>query len=682
MIVTCSTDSARPEQMNDNESVEQTEDSRDAGLSEIDENIEIDENNTEEAQTLIRENFENEENEDEVIVITGTLRETRIAEAPVHTTIISDEQIQEMGATNVAEALENEPGVVLRSSHGGTGSILTMQGLDSRYVLVLVNGNPVPGRIRNELNLEELGVNNVDRIEIIKGPSSSLYGSEAVGGVINIITNNPENRFAQQDLEYSFDVETLYGRNNLASVSFVHDLYVPGFWYTIGGNFRHIDPYHFYEDSRIADADGQQTFSANFRAGLIPGMDYEIILFGNYFYGEYDHNKVLNNPLASDFALKSRNRRALAGIEATYYSMDAGIFQFSLSYNFFDHLYDKRKFESETNNLQITTENTYSIEGKWQKDLWGFNYFSLLIGHNGNFLESERVDGLKDRYNGFLALQDEMSFFNDRFILVPGLRIDYNSAYDWAISPKLSLMYKIIEDLLTFRASGGRAFKAPTFKDLYIDMTMPGSSTRVYGNPDLKPEYSWGVNTGFDILYDSIFNFNINGFYNYIENQIAALLLPDSESEYQYQNYDKGYTTGLETTFGLFIIPYTKILLGYTYTYARYFDSKDQVHKDAYLVPHHKATFRLIFETKDLISIDWLNIKSTFWGEYIGNQYKEGETEEYETVDDFVNLHFNLEITLFENYSIFAGLDNILNHKEVIPYLSGISAYGGIRAHF
>ena len=121
------------------------------------------------------------------VVVTGTKSEKTLRNVPIITQVISARKMLDLGITNVTEALQNNvPG--LDVSQFGTRTSITMQGMDAKYVLILIDGERIAGEINGDIDYSMLNLENIDRIEVIKGASSSLYGSNAIGGVINIIT--------------------------------------------------------------------------------------------------------------------------------------------------------------------------------------------------------------------------------------------------------------------------------------------------------------------------------------------------------------------------------------------------------------------------------------------------------------------------------------------------------------
>jgi outer membrane receptor for ferrienterochelin and colicins len=127
------------------------------------------------------------------VIITATRTERQLASLPLPVQLISKAQIKQTGALKLNDILEEQTGLIIVPDFGGVLGI-QMQGLDAQYTLILIDGVPLVGRSAGTLDLSRVTVNNIKQIEIVKGASSSLYGSEALGGVINIITETPKNK--------------------------------------------------------------------------------------------------------------------------------------------------------------------------------------------------------------------------------------------------------------------------------------------------------------------------------------------------------------------------------------------------------------------------------------------------------------------------------------------------------
>lgn len=156
------------------------------------------------AESLRKENGQNIPEESQ-IVVTGSRGERRLKDSTVATEVISRKKIEASGARNAAEVLETQLGIDVVPFFGG--SRVRMLGLDSQYVLILIDGERIAGRLNNAVDLSRFKVQNLERIEIVKGASSALYGADAIGGVINLITR-------EADKKLSYEMRTTYGNGS------------------------------------------------------------------------------------------------------------------------------------------------------------------------------------------------------------------------------------------------------------------------------------------------------------------------------------------------------------------------------------------------------------------------------------------------------------------------------------
>ena len=152
------------------------------------------------------------------VVITGTKTERRLKDTPVITEVITRSEIEATGAENIGEVLEHRVGIVVDRDAHGDG--VQLQGLDSDYILILLDGEPQVGRIAGKIDLARIAIENVERIEIVKGASSALFGSAAMGGVINVITRSASSPFAAQ---FTNNLETHNTIDNRTTVELNRD---------------------------------------------------------------------------------------------------------------------------------------------------------------------------------------------------------------------------------------------------------------------------------------------------------------------------------------------------------------------------------------------------------------------------------------------------------------------------
>ena len=389
----------------------------------------------------------------------------------------------------------------------------------------------------------------------------------------------------------------------------------------------------------------------------------------------YLANKVIGEKKPSYFESTQDNQRIGGGFNILYNMSRDDNFNLDSSFDYYEHDFEQKKVTSSIpSSSSLSHEYMTNSKMTWQHMLNQNNLITTFTGYQGEVFDGERVDKQKYRYTTFIGIQDEIFLFNDRLILVPGLRIDNNSDYKTFPAPKLSGLFKLVPDFMNLRASVGRGVKVPTFKDLYIDFVMPGSTIRVVGNPELEPESSWGTNAGFELYKKDFFNFNVNGFFNNLRNQISAVIMEENQAEmlYMYKNYDKSYSTGVEANLSLNIIKNISLSVGYSFVSAKYYDSEIDKYIKMPLIPKHNGNFKLAYIN------DKIGFKAIAFGEYIGKQSYEGDTSDI-YIDDYINLHARVEKTVFsDDLNIFIAGDNLLNHKEIIPFLPGLFVKTGI----
>ncbi|WP_291726675.1 TonB-dependent receptor plug domain-containing protein, partial [Bernardetia sp.] len=190
------------------------------------------------------------------VVVTATRSEKLLSEVPIPMTVIDEEQIQEMGSLRLSEVLIEQTGLTLLQDHGQG---IQIQGFDPDYTLILIDGEPIIGRVAGTLELSRIAVGNIERIEIIKGASSSLYGSEALAGVINIITKNPNGTSVELSARYGTNQTTDFGislqtrKNKLSVTAFANRYGSEGYDFTPETFGQTVEPFHNYTfQSKIA----------------------------------------------------------------------------------------------------------------------------------------------------------------------------------------------------------------------------------------------------------------------------------------------------------------------------------------------------------------------------------------------------------------------------------------------
>lgn len=488
------------------------------------------------------------------VVVTGTRTEKRLSETPILTSVIREREIQKAGSVSTLEALQdNLPGIVI--SPNAMGNNMRIKGLNSRYILFLVDGERLISEgAGGNVNLDQIDVNSIKKIEMINGAASALYGSNAVGAVINIITKEPHHKFEA-------------GANLIAESN--------NTWKTkldAGLNFNKINArlgaFRNSSDGFGADSEGAyaaryEDYGANLKLGYKPTKRSDINIIGRYFRHE------TFNPVGSMNVAHALTNTMTVGANGGYRSADErNNLRVSINYDkFFDYdVLEKKgndlKKNSTASYLSSRVVNTFNPTEKWEI-VGGLEY-----NHEENF-STESLGAMPttkklDDIN--LFAQGEYEILKN-FDAVLGARYTYNTQFKSAFTPKVSLMYGI--GGFKFRGGVGSAFRAPSVKELYYDFDHQGMFW-VYGNPNLKAEK--GLYSSLSAEYTKgQFNISVSGYYNKINNKITQYDVINTEgaNEKYYKNVSSATLQGADVNISYILLRELALKGSYSYCDAR-----------------------------------------------------------------------------------------------------------------
>lgn len=487
------------------------------------------------------------------VVVTGTRTEKRLSETPVLTTVVRDREIQKAGSVSALEALEdNIPGIV--TSPNAMGNNLRIKGLNSRYILFLVDGERmVSESAGGNVNLNQIDVNNIKRIEVINGAASALYGSNAVGAVINIITKEPIHTF-----EGGANVQMESNNTLRTKVNAGTNL---GRFKTRISGFRHSSD-GFGGDGTGAYAARYTDWGGDLKLGYKPIERVDLNLTGRYFRHE------TFNPEGSLNSTHPLTHTLSAGLNGGYRTA-SNRYTVRVSVNFdkyFDTDYLEKTGSDKTNNtasyISSRIINTFRPTDKWE----------IVTGLEQNHEENYAIKTLGtvpttkklDDFNVFG--QAQWTPLRD-FDVVAGARYTYNTQFNSAFTPKLSLMYKFKE--FTFRGGVGTAFRAPSIKELYYDFDHQGMFW-VYGNPNLKTEKGLYNSLSVEFTKDR-FNMSVSGYWNDINNKITQydVINEQRRNEKYYKNVSSATLRGVDVNIAYVLFKELVLKGSYSYCDAR-----------------------------------------------------------------------------------------------------------------
>ena len=409
----------------------------------------------------------------ETVVVTGTRTPRLLKESPILTRVITDLDIQRVDALNIGDLLEAElPGIEFSYAMDQQVT-LNMQGFGGNSVLFLVDGERIAGETLDNIDYNRLNLDNVQRVEIVKGAASSLYGSNAVGGVINLIS-------AGATEPWSVNVNARYGAHNEQRYGGSVGFQAGKLNSMTNAQYTSIDSYSMPSEGDYSTFYGGYNWSVKERLQYEPLDGLKFTARAGYFFRERDlqsdtrdRYRDFSGGLKGEWDVNDRNR-----IELSY-----GFDQYDKS----DYLLFNETDVRDYSNVQHVVRGvyTYSLgkEGQHTMILGGDYMRDYLMSYqfedNGYYIQHTA--------DVFGQIEAKLS---ERWHLIGGLRYDFFSQKRLShFSPKLSLMYSLKN--WSFRGSYSGGFRAPTLKEMYMSFDM-ASIFMIYGNPDLEPELRLG----------------------------------------------------------------------------------------------------------------------------------------------------------------------------------------------
>ncbi len=535
-------------------------------------------------------------NEMDELVVTATRLATQRGRIASSVSVITREEIQRRQFRSVTDALRTVPGVhVVRTGGPGQQTSVFMRGANSNHTLVLIDGIEVsdPSSPNGAVDFSNLWLDNVERIEVVRGPQSTLYGSDAIGGVIQIFTRRGEGELhGAAEIEGGSD-NTFNQKANAAGATDQVDY---SFGVTrIDTDGDSVTPSRL-RDGVSAEDDNYENWTASARAGIAVSNSVQMNFFGRYI----DSDTKLDPELATSFGGTTEDRDAklsqttwLLRGEATAQLMD-GLWEMTLASSYTDYNRnnrndrqmpsetltrtnfdgDKLKFEIK-NDFYVADEHVLTLGLETEKenmDSGGFSDF-------GGFVVGEESNA--DTRNSAVYTQDQFSYGDSLFGTV-GLRYDDNQDYGSEVTYRFAPVYLYRRTGTRFKGSAGTGFKSPTL--FQTDGFTPNNFGSFYrGNPDLDAEKSFGWEAGFEQeLWGSRMNFGLTWFESKIDD--LAQVVFDASFNSTYENIDEADIKGAEAF--IHVQPFKPVLGRINYTYT---DAEDNKTNDKLLRrPKHK----------------------------------------------------------------------------------------------
>lgn len=436
----------------------------------------------------------------DMVVITATRTPKLIMDVPVVTRVITSHDIQSSDASTVQDLLQAElPGIEFTYSMNQQVS-LNMQGFGGNSVLFLVDGERLAGETLDNIDYSRLNLEGVERVEIVKGAASSLYGSNAVGGVVNLIT-----RKGAEPWTLNLGART----SSLGEGRYCGALGLNrGRWNSQTNlQYTHASPVHLSDSSDMRTIYGNSTFNAKER--LVFKASDRLSFTGRAGYFFRQREKAVD--------VYDRYRDFAGGLKADYATGDHSDLMVSYAFDQYDksdYTVDSRLDVRNYSNVQHTLRSLYNQTFP--------SVGTLTVGGDlmRDYLMSYQfIDGGSHiQYTADAFAQWDWQPW-ERFNVVAAVRYDYYSEAEAShLSPKINLMYKFPK--VSLRASYANGFRAPTLKEMYMNFDM-ANIFMIYGNPHLKPEVSDNLNASVEWSHRH-YNVTLMGFHNHVENRITT----------------------------------------------------------------------------------------------------------------------------------------------------------------
>jgi outer membrane receptor for ferrienterochelin and colicins len=658
------------------------------------------------------------------VVVTGTRTAKSLQQVPIPITRITSEEIKKRGLVRLNEVLSEQTGINILDDPHGQG--IQIQGFDPAYTLILIDGLPLIGRSTGILELSRITTNNIDRIEIVKGPTSSLYGSEAMAGVVNIITAEPAKGFAG-------GVAGRYGTNKNADISLnssykTNKFYISGF-----ANRNSSGGYSLQPASGIPTVSPFHGYTLNGKIAYRFDDNTSLKLSVRYFTNDQDSRfSVDNNRFASgkgtekDFNIApvfthrfSKNDVSVLQLYRSVYKTNSDI-----RYEDNNEAYDQTYFTQTFNRAEV--QNDYALQ----------NNLKLTAGIGGQY---ETVEAT--RYTKEQSFTSGYGYFQADWIpvknldIIGGGRFDAHSVYKSQFSPKLAASYAL-SDKLTILGSAGKGYKAPDFRQLYLNFTNAEVGYSVFGYEEAKAgiarlqqegqietvlidpstlkrlnaESSTAFNFGFRYKPVTKFYWTANLFRNNINNLIetaAIALKTNGQSVFSYFNLNKVYTQGVETDVTYQLFKPLQIGGGFQYLEAYDQDVLDQIKAGKVFTKDPETNLTKVLKRSDYggllgrskytynIRLNYneektginTSVRAIYRGRY---GYKDSDGNGIVNRDDeYTNGYMLINVSVSKLFMKDAlrlqlTVQNLFNHKDpqVILNLPGRLIYAGVAYNF
>lgn len=481
----------------------------------------------------------------DTVVVTANRIPTKKIETAAAVSVITSQQIEDNHYTSIGEVLQQVNGVVVSESTPGTLDLLRINGDDRVVVLVdgrRMNSDMGTGYGRSNINLATFpSIQNIDRIEVVRGNGSALYGSDAVGGVVNIITKKGKKNQSTLDVNTGSWGTQSYTLTNEG----VHD---KTSWFVSAG-------YDKRNYLKYNGADGNAKLdNTDFKDNTLTMRVDQQLSNNSSLRFDYDH-KTFDGKLPGTISYPSPTalQRLTNNWAVTYnFKENSDTPAYIRYYDNYMTTFNESRFTSRTKGVDV--QNTWNISSN-QKVTGGLewresNSSNLSRGYSDVVIINQG------------AYAEDIIKLNKKLTVTPGIRLDNNSRFGFHKTPKIALNYAA-GAATNFFASWGRVFSAPQVEDMFYNVYYSAYGYGMYGNPNLKPETGYSETIGMNHNFDDKTSLSVSLFKSEIHDAIRWYA--DAYYNWYAGNLNNEKKSGIDITFKKKINTVWNYDLGYSY---------------------------------------------------------------------------------------------------------------------
>lgn len=596
------------------------------------------------------------------LVVTGSRYERQLKDVPVITRVISREEIETVNPVDFTTLLEYTlPGIQFYYNTMSQVPEITYQGMDAKAVLFLLDGERISGESGDSnIDYSRFNINDIERIEVVRGAASTLYDSRAIGGVINIITKKSVRPFTAS-------MHTRYAGKKGQSYSASAGVNLHRFSSLTSFGWRKRDSY------LVKDEQGKQKEIIN-PDGSVTKSKTEPVAFNIYGYSIMDVSQKLSYNFSDRFTGSAR---------ISYYTNKRDKYDNARYYQRYRDLILSGKLKwqfADNQNLDLSyIRDNYIKDNVYVDDderVYGNVNSTIRLYYTGMFGKhtlSGGVDLLReDMKHHFMkdtatvhmnqysfCLQDDWQL-TDKMNVVVGVRGDKGGSYRLHFTPKVSVLYRPLRTI-TLRAGYSQGYRIPNLKELYQEFNMGGMGIMMYGNKDLKPEEGTQISASVEYDYKGL-NLSVSTYHNRYKNKISyEYISPGKSWNMKYVNALNVKTTGVEVTAN-YKLPFgLRFSGGYSYVYD--YDERDGYNMS--WVRPHSARLSSVYKHRFGKTTESVAFNTSWVSSITRYAYSSSDKTYTKTKYDPRTLcSLNLRSELPRGIAIGLMVDNIFNYRD------------------